>query len=146
MKPIIQIQHDKNKTVSGDLYIDIEVMSIEDSALPKVSKSFFEFVSKKVKEEVPHLLTYASFLGEAEEYMSNNGIPYSPKTRSLYAEAIYADFISHLDDLITFDEEEGNILISPYIISLEYGDFYRPALNFISKSINEWIEEARKEL
>ena len=112
--------------------------------IKQISKDVFKIISEKIKNEIPDLLTYANFLGEAETYMSSNGIPYSPKTRQQYAIAIRNDFMLLLDKMIIYNEEDGTISISPYIYDLENGSFYRPGIGFVSNCIKKWISEIGK--
>lgn len=125
----------------GEFFIEVEYSDFEASNLGKVTKPFFIYLQQKVKSEIPQLLTYANFLGEAEIYMASKGVPYSPLTRSKYAMAIREEFLAQLDDVLIFNESDGSISISPYILALENGDFYRPALGFISTCIKEWLDK-----
>ncbi len=137
---ITKIQNN-NKPESGEFYVNIEYAVAPEESLGKLTKPFFLLLKEKVKSEVPELLTYANFLGEAEIYMAAHGVPYSPLTRTKYAMAIREELLNQLDDLLLFNEEDGSISMSPYIMALENGDFYRPALGFISKYIKEWLEK-----
>lgn len=125
----------------GEFSLYIEYDSFDEDLLGKVTKPFFLSLKEKIKLEIPQLLTYANFLGEAEIYMASKGIPYSPLTRTKYAKAIREELLAQLDDLLIFNDSDGSISMSPYIMSLENGDFYRPALGFISKCIKEWLEK-----
>lgn len=131
----------KVKPESGEFYVEIDYYNPKEEDLGKTTKPFFLFLKEKVKDEIPELLTYANFLGEAEIYMAAHGIPYSPLTRTRYAMAIREELLAQLDKLLVFNEDDGSISMSPYIMSLENGDFYRPALGFISKCIKEWLEK-----
>lgn len=102
--------------------------------------SFFTALKEEVIKEVPSILTFSNFLGEAEEYMAKKKVPFNVKIREQYAIAIYNDFIKNLDNMLEYNKEDSSIIISPYIFSLEYGDFYRPGLQFISKIITKWCE------
>lgn len=107
----------------------------------QVAKSAFIKIHKKVMADIPSLLTYANFLGEAETYMVSNGIPYSPKIRDEYAKAIRSDFMKLLEVSVIYNEDTGTIEMSPYIYALEFGDYYRPAMGFISNCIKEWLTD-----
>lgn len=132
-----------DKRVDG-LSIELNYWQSEPDASKNVSilatKQVFNLLKEKVKREIPDLLTYANFLGEAEIYMVSKGIPFNKKIRQEYAIAIRQDFIDSLDQSIFFDDTEGVILMSPYIFSLEAGDFYRPSVQFVSKTILAWLD------
>ena len=110
----------------------------------EVSSRIFDIIKEKVKREIPNLLTFANFIGEAEEYMRTKGIPYSPKVRQDYAIALRNDFMASLDDMLVLDKENKSITISPFLLALEHGDFYRPAVRFLSVCIEQWIKELEK--
>jgi hypothetical protein len=141
-----KISNNKNEVASGEFYLQIEYVEINDEIIGAIAKPLYERLKKRIKEEIPDLLTYANFLGEAEIYMSENGIPYSPVTRTLYAKAIRDDFMKQLDDVIYYDDSDNSIRISPYITALENGDFYRPAMGFLTKCIQTWLDDMYKEV
>jgi len=111
----------------------------------KVNKAFFPAFLEKIKKEIPDLLEPANFYGEAEEYMYRNNVPFTKLARNQYAQAIHADFIKNLEKVIIYKEEDGFIYVSPYITSLEAGDFYRPGIQFVSNAIKEFFEQAQKD-
>lgn len=136
-------------STKGDRFsVELQYFAPEQTLLDEfkleVSAIIFERLKEKVLREVPDLLTYANFLGEAEEYMVSKGIPFNKQIRQQYAIAIRNDFIASLEESISFDEQEGTILLSPYIFALEAGDFYRPSVQFITSLIQEWIKELEK--
>lgn len=135
-------------TKSDCFSVELQYFAPEQTLLDKttleVSAIIFERLKDKIIHEVPDLLTYANFLGEAEEYMVSKGIPFNKKIRQEYAIAIRNDFIASLEDSISFDEQDGTISLSPYIFALEAGDFYRPSVQFITKLIQDWIKELEK--
>ncbi len=116
---------------------DSEVKILGASA----TKNIATYILQRVKKEIPELLTSANFYGEAETYMAENNVPFSSKIRQQYAEAIREDFMSSLDLTVQYKEDDEMIYISPYVFSLEYGDFYRPALNYLSSCINSWLSK-----
>jgi hypothetical protein len=104
------------------------------------TSDLLKVIKEKVINEIPDLLTYANFLGEAEAHMVSKGIPFNKKIREEYAKAIRNELMDNLEDALTLDDD-GFISISPFIFSLEFGDFYRPATRFISGCIKKWLEE-----
>ena len=126
--------------ISFDEFDPVVVAKVEKI----VAKELFPVILEKVKKDIPNLLEPANFYGEAEQYMFENGILFTKEVRNKYASAIYNDFIKVVDKLVDYNEEDGTILISPYILALEYGDYYRPALNFISKLIEEHFKKLNK--
>lgn len=145
-KPTLTLTDDSAK--AGEFKVELQYCAPEqtllDQANLEVSASIYEIIKDRVKREIPSLLSYANFLGEAETYMVQKGIPFNKKIREEYAKAFYDEFIASLEDLVTFDDKEGTIALSPYIFALEHGDFYRPAVGFLSDCINQWISELEK--
>lgn len=138
-------KYENYSTSSEGLKIEIDFFGPDENTLQllsrKATKNIGEYILNRVKTEIPGILAAGNFYGEAEEYMSRKKIPFSPKTRALYAEAIRNDFMNALHLSVQYREEDGMLYISPYVFSLEYGDFYRPALNFLSNCINDWVKE-----
>jgi hypothetical protein len=104
------------------------------------TSDLFKIIKEKVLNEIPGLLTYANFFGEAEAHMVSKGIPFNKKIREEYAKAIRNELMDNLDKALNLDDD-GFISISPFIFALEFGDFYRPATQFISGCIEKWLEE-----
>lgn len=112
----------------------------ELAALKSVTTEMYRYLRERAIQEIPSLLSYTNFFGEAEQYIYTNNIIYTPTTRTLYAKAIYQEFIQNLPELIQYDSATNEILLSPYLIALEYGDFYRPALEYVSRCLQQWID------
>jgi len=104
-------------------------------------ETMFNTILSKVKEDMATLLEPANFYGESEEYMKLKNIPFSLEGREEYAQCIYKEFLATLDDSILYDATEKMIYISPYIFDLEFGSFYRPSLQYITKMIGDAIQE-----
>ncbi len=111
----------------------------------RINKEFFPIFLEKIKKEIPETLEYSNFFGEAEEYIYKNNIPFTMLARKQYAQAIYQDFLKNIDKMVIYNEEDGYMYVSPYITSLELGDFYRPGIQFVSKAIKEFFEQAQKD-
>ena len=107
----------------------------------RLAKELFPIVKARVLTDIPTLLAPANFFGEAEEYMFRNKIRFSKKRRQEYAEAIHQDFITSLNDTLSYDETDGTISISPYVFALEDGDFYRPAIHYLETIIQRYLDE-----
>lgn len=126
-------------------WCELSVEEFTEDELKEMGKqltiTLFPIIKERVKSDIPALLSPANFYGEAEEYMFQNKIRFSKKRRSEYAAAIHQDFITNLDKTIVLDEQDGMIEISPYILSLQYGDFYRPAIQFLSNIIQKYLDE-----
>jgi hypothetical protein len=129
---------------AGQFTCDLEYTALTEDELFKLNqvatKDLFYVMKEKVIREIPGLLTYANFFGEAEEHMVSKGIPFNKQIREAYAKAIREELMNNLDKALVLDDE-GFISISPYIFSLEFGDFYRPATHFISACIKQWLDE-----
>lgn len=141
IKPDISII-DSNKDYSGFIcdLLYYEPTQEETTKLEtSMTEQFAESLKERAVREIPTLLTFANFFGEAEVYMDQHSIPYSKTIRESYARAIYDDFIKNLDTLIVYNPEDSCIYVSPYIYALEFGDFYRPAVQFLTKTLQEWL-------
>ena len=139
------MQLDPIKDVKSGLRFTFEIpeetSKAELAALTSVTTEMYRYLRERIIQEIPSLLSYVNFFGEAEQYIYINNILYTPTTRTLYAKAIYQEFIQNLPELIQYDSSTNEILLSPYLIALEYGDFYRPALEYVSKCLQQWIDE-----
>jgi hypothetical protein len=95
-----------------------------------------------------------NFRGEAITYMKQNEIPLTelgiPGVKGVsedilgvkqYSQLMYKSFIANVDALIVYDEAENVIMLSPFIDALEFGDFYRPVLKTITRSIEAAFTE-----
>ena len=144
--PTIHIKSEN--TTEGNFTCDLYYWAPSEEDLKvsnkELTRNIFNILQEKVKNEIPTLLTYVNFLGEAEEYMVRKGIPFNKEIRIKYAKAIREELLNNLNETINFDETTGMISVSPYIWALEFGDFYRPAVKFISHCIIQWIDELEK--
>ena len=43
--------------------------------------------------------------------------------------------------MISYDEQEDKLIVSPFIIALEFGDFYRPLLKTITRAVDATFAE-----
>ena len=143
LEQVSQTRADKTKQVTKvDLVKDSDQMTkfhlqLETSMIT----TLFTTMIAKVKQDMSQILEPANFYGESEEYMKLKQIPFSLEGREEYAQCIYKEFLASLEDSIIYDETKKMIYISPYIFDLEYGSFYRPSLQYITKMIGDAIQE-----
>lgn len=139
---------DPLKTTEGEFTCDISYWEPSKAEFEEfntaAAQGIFDVIKAKAKDEIPGLLAYPNFYGEAEAHMVSRGIPFNKQIRDAYAQAIRKDFLDGLEEAITFDPDTGLISISPYIFALEFGDFYRPAVQFVSNCIKQWIADLEK--
>ena len=140
-KKIIPKNEKQDEMFFCEVFYDVPTQEEIDKVSKDFTKAFFPILKQKVKIQVPQLLEPANFYGEAEEYMFRNKIRFSKTRRAEFAKAIYDDFIKTLDDILILDEQDATICISPYVLALEFGDFYRPGVNLISKILEEYFNE-----
>lgn len=119
-----------------------------------LTKVLVEALKDQILSNVIPSLGPQNFRGEAITYMKQNGIPLTelgiPGVKGVsedvlgvkqYSQLMYKSFITNVDSLITYDESENVIMISPFIDALEFGDFYRPVLKTITRSIEAAFAE-----
>jgi len=125
-----------------------------DSFKKDLTKSLMASLKDQVIYMVIPSLSPGNFRGEAINYMKDNEIPLTekgiPAVKGVseevlgikqYSEIMYKTFVDNVDKMIVYDEENDIILISPFIDALEFGDFYRPILKTITRSIEAAFEE-----
>ena len=134
------------------------------SKIDKESQASFEVdivkaIMEELKDQVINMVIPSlgpqNFEGEAIQYMkakliplTENGLAAIPGVQEAvlgvkqYSRLMLKEFIDNVDKMITYDEKENVIVISPFIDSLEYGDFYRPTLKTITKAIEAVFPEA----
>jgi hypothetical protein len=129
-----------------------------EDAMAEISVSLTKVLVEAIKDQVLNQvipsLGPSNFRGEAITYMKQNEIPITetgiPGVKGVsedilgvkqYSQLMFKSFISNVDALIVYDEQENVILISPFIEALEFGDFYRPVLKTITRSIEAAFEE-----
>ena len=134
------------------------------SKVDKESQASFEVdiikaIMEELKDQVINMVIPSlgpqNFEGEAIQYMkakliplTENGLAEIPGVQEAvlgvkqYSRLMLKEFIDNVDKMITYDEKENVIVISPFIDSLEYGDFYRPTLKTITKAIEAVFPEA----
>lgn len=134
--------------ITAQLYADPkEVQNVVSDISSATGRYLFSQLSKKIQEDIPSILQAENFLGEAEEYMRINNIPFTPEARQEYAECIYASFLTSLqNDAIVYKEQTNELFINPYIMELEFGSYYRPALQYISLIIQSTINQLNDEV
>ena len=82
-----------------------------------------------------------NFEGEAIEYLRQQNLPITDKNIKDCANAILADLMKNIDDLIVYDEDSQTLEISPFIDAMEFGDFYRPVLKIITRAAEQAFEQ-----
>jgi hypothetical protein len=136
----------------GEAELDKEALALYEQAMVK---AIMEALKDQVINMVIPSLGPKNFEGEAIQYMkgkliplTENGLAAIPGVQDAqlgvkqYSQLILKEFIDNVKDMIVYDEATNCILISPFIDSLEYGDFYRPTLKTITKAIESVLPDA----
>lgn len=148
LKPLLTISSDRPTGYSG-LTFDVDYFEQDNKTKEIFLTGFTEGIYNKLKEkvltELPSVMSPKNFEGAASNYMAAHGVPFNKITLTKYSQAIYEDFMASLDKTVTYDEADGFIKISPYVYSLELGDFYSPALQFLSKTVSKWAREIKRD-
>lgn len=147
----IEFSPDKKFNDDQEFEINDEEMKLFKAELIKV---VIEEIKNQVIRSVIPSIGPQNFEGEAITYMKQNGIPLTenglpeiPGVRDTvlgikqYSRLMLKEFVDNVDDMIIYNEEENDIVLSPFIIALEYGDFYRPILKTITRSIEQVFTE-----
>ena len=119
-----------------------------------LTKLLINAIKEEILGDVIPSLGPQNFRGEAITYMKDNNIPLTelgiPGVKDVSADVLgikqysilmLQGFIDNVDALIVYDEVENEILVSPIIMALEYGDFYRPVLKTITRAIEQAFSE-----
>jgi hypothetical protein len=135
-----------------EVEVDKEALALYEQALVK---AIMEALKDQVINMVIPSLGPKNFEGEAIQYMkgkliplTENGLAAIPGVQDAvlgvkqYSQLLLQEFIDNVKDMIVYDEATNRILISPFIDSLEYGDFYRPTLKTITKAIESVLPDA----
>lgn len=119
--------------------------TVSDEEKEEITQTFEEtfgaYLLERIQKELPSLLSWRNFIGEAEVYMYINDIPQRKDIVEQYAKAMYKEFIDNMKDMVYYSETDKCLKVSPYITSLEFGDFYRPAAKFLSNMLTEFLQE-----
>lgn len=140
---------DKNRKDSKycGLLFDIDIIpptkkEIEETEI-HLTKELATFLVDRLKKEVPEIINYTDFFGEAENYLRLTNKPWV--LRKQVAIVMYNNFLSALDESAYYDTTEHCIcLAKKYISSFDYGDYYSPAYEIIRKLMDSWIKEGNK--
>lgn len=134
-------QVNKNICLEADLDSVVNKGILE--SLPKhLTKYLFGRYIDVVKNKLSNILVPKNFCGDAEHYLFQKGVAYSPDEVDAYSLAIYADFIANIDQLISYSEDTNEIQISALLWALEHGDFHKPALHIFSDELKELARSA----
>lgn len=111
-------------------------------------------LKKEVINSVIPSLGPQNFRGEAITYMKQKQIPMTENGIKgikdvsedilgikQYSQLMLKSFVDNVDNMIIYDEKTNSLLLSPFIEACEYGDFYRPLLKTISRSIETAFAE-----
>ena len=124
---------------------DKQEFEVDDEAMKEFTTGLTKILIQSIKEEVLSdvipSLGPQNFRGEAVTYMKQNNIPLSDIGIRQYSVSMLQGFTDNIDALIVYDEKENEILVSPFIMAYEYGDFYRPVLKTITRAIEQAFAE-----
>ena len=120
-------------------------LEFEESSLEKYKAGLVLILMSELKKEVIQnvipSLGPLNFRGEAITYMQQRQIPLNEVDIKKFSEKMLAVFVKNVDDMIIYDEKTNSLLLSPFIEACEYGDFYRPILRTITRSIETAFAE-----
>lgn len=147
----IEFLPDKDFNDKQEFEINEETMKSFETELTKM---LMNSIKEEILQDVIPSLGPQNFRGEAITYMKQNNIPLTelgiPGVKGVnepvfgikqYSILMLKGFIDNVDALVIYDEKENEMLISPFIMALEYGDFYRPVLKTITRAIEQAFAE-----
>lgn len=137
-------KQDKNYT---GLTFDIEVNYPDEKKIAEVeielTKDLISFMIPRLKREVPELISYTDFYGEAEDFLRASNQSWT--LRKDVAKTMYTNFLDALEESAYYDESEKCICIKKkYLTSFDQGDYYSPAYEIIKKLLEKWLKEGEK--
>lgn len=144
MKPIsIEDPNTKNKDYGGFTYgidfippTDKQIEGFENNLTKELAGHLLE----RLKKEVPEIISYPDFYGEAEDYLRQTNQSWT--LRKEVALQIYKEFLHNLEVAISWDETEKCFYMNEkFITSFNIGDYYSPAYEIVPKIIKRWVEE-----
>lgn len=135
------------KTKSGQITFEADTSklfkrSVYEDTAKKATEYIYEELVKTVKLKLALILVPENFMGDAEDHIFKNGFEHTKELVEKYSLAIYIDFFSNINNLLTYNKKTNTIEISSLIWALEYGDFYKPALHIFSKELRELAKTA----
>lgn len=147
IQPIFKGDSNKSKSKYTGLTFDIEVIPPTDKFIAdtevKLTEDLAAYLVERLKREVPDIISYTDFFGEAEEYLRLTNKPWI--YRKQVAKVMYNNFLEALGESAYFDISDQCLCIAnKYLDSFDYGDYYSPAYEIIKKLMNKWIEEGNK--
>ena len=143
---VIKDKKKQDKNYTG-LVFDIEVYyptdkKIEETEI-KLTKNFVSFLIPQLKKEVPELISYTDFYGEAEDFLRTTNQSWT--LRKEVAKIMHTNFLDALEKSVYYDDSEKCIRIKKkYLTSFDQGDYYSPAYEIIKKLIEKWLKEGEK--
>jgi hypothetical protein len=135
---------------NSEIKINKEAMN---SFQKDLQKQYALSIKQHVLQDAIPSLGPKNFEGEAIEFLRQNMLPITekglPEIKGIrpaipgvkeLSLTMLTTFVKNIDDMIVYDEEANLIVISPFIMSLEYGDFYRPILKTLTRSIEDLLK------
>jgi len=114
---------------------------IDDEALSQlkltIAKAFADAIKNRVLSDAIPSMGPKNFEGEAIMYLRETKQPMNPKAVAAQSAILFQSFIKDADSMVSFDEESGQVCISPFINALEYGDYFRPILKTLTRAMND---------
>ena len=147
------IEFSPDKKFNDDQEFELDEEAVEQFKA-ELTKVLVNAIKDEVLSSVLPGLGPQNFRGEAITYMRENKIPLTetgiPGVKGVsedilgikqYSILMLKEFKDNVNDMIVYNEEENEIVLSPFIMALEYGDFYRPVLKTITRSIEQAFSE-----
>jgi hypothetical protein len=143
---IIPDKSSQDRNYTG-LTFDIEVYYPDDKKIAEteiaLTKDLISFMIPRLKKEVPELISYTDFYGEAEDFLRESNQSWT--LRKDVAKTMYTNFLTALEESAYYDESEKCIYIKKkYLTSFDQGDYYSPAYEIIKKLLEKWLVEGEK--
>ena len=128
-----------------DDFNNSQIFEFDEDAIEKYRKGLVITLMVELKKEVMNnvipSLGPLNFRGEAITYMQQRQIPLNEADIKRFSEKMLTVFVQNVDNMIIYDEKTNSLLLSPFIEACEHGDFYRPILRTITRSIETAFAE-----
>lgn len=124
---------------------DVGEITLNEKAVESFKADLLKTLMLELKDQVTQAVIPSlgpkNFEGEAIEYLRLSALPLTDLEIEKHSKAIFLEFTKNVDDLIVYDKDTNTLIVSPFIEACEFGDYYRPLLKLITKSIESAFSE-----